>query len=145
MRNVCLILFLILWSAVGFCQARISFDTTLFDFGDIHQTSGVIIGKFLFTNTGTEPLIIDKAYSTGGILTVTDYPKDTISINASGVIFFMCSVEATSTESLFNKSITVSSNATPSMHFLLVKGKIMPRKSEPSEEQDIRNGIEKKK
>ncbi len=133
-----------LWSALGFSQARMSFDTTLIDFGDIQQTSGVIKGKFLFTNTGTEPLIIYKAYSSGGILMVTDYPKDTISINESGVIFFMCSVQATSTESLFNKSIAVSSNATPSMQVLLVKGKMMPRKSEPSEEKNVRNIIEKK-
>ena len=130
MRNVCLILFLILWSAVGFCQARISFDTTLFDFGDIHQTSGVIKGEFRFTNTGTEPLIIYKAHSSGGILTVTDYPKDTISINATGVISFMCSIQAHSTKSFFTKSITVISNATPSMQVLLVKGEIVPHKSE---------------
>ena len=144
MKNICFIFFLMLWSAVGFSQARISFDTTLINFGDIQQTSGVIKGKFLFTNTGTEPLIIYKAYSSGGILMVTDYPKDTISINESGVIFFMCSVQATSTESLFNKSITVCSNATPSMQVLLVKGKIMLLKSEPSEENDVQNIIEKK-
>lgn len=137
MRNVCLILFLILWSAVGFCQARISFDTTLFDFGDIHQTSGVIKGKFLFTNTGTEPLIIDKAYSTGGILTVTDYPKDTISINATGVISFMCSIQSDSIKTSFNKSITVTSNTTPSLHVLIVKGAIIPRKMEMSGEKDL--------
>jgi hypothetical protein len=128
MKNILLIFLLMLWSAVGFGQAKIIFDTTLFDFGDIHQTSEVIKGKFPFTNTGTEPLVIHKAYSSGGILTVTDYPKDTISINGSGVISFMISIQSESIKSSFNKSIAVTSNTTPSFHVLLVKGAIMPRK-----------------
>ena len=130
MKKTCLILFLMLWSAVVFCQAKISFDTTLYDFGAIHKKPGVIRGEFRFTNTGTEPLIIYKAHSSGGMLTVTDYPKDTIPIHGNGVISFMCSIQAHSTKSFFTKSITVISNATPSMQVLLVKGEIVPHKSE---------------
>ena len=136
MKNILLIFSLMLWSAVSFGQAKITFDTTLFDFGDIHQTPGVIKGKFPFTNTGTEPLVIYKAYSSGGILTVTDYPKDTISINESGFIYFMISIQSDCINTYFNKSIIVTSNTTPAFHVLLVKGAIMPRKMEKSGEKD---------
>lgn len=46
-------------------NSMVEFDTILYDFGNLYSTAPVD-GKFVFTSTGTEPLIIDHVQTTCG-------------------------------------------------------------------------------
>lgn len=46
-------------------NAMIAFEQTVYDFGDLYSTNPVD-GKFVFTSTGTEPLVIERVQTTCG-------------------------------------------------------------------------------
>ena len=51
--------------------ASISFKETVHDFGDIKEADGNVIHKFEFTNTGSEPLIVQNVTPSCGCTTPT--------------------------------------------------------------------------
>ena len=67
-------------------QAIIQFDTTIYDFGTITQSSERLTAKYWFTNVGNEPLIIDRVQTSGGGLATKELPKDAIMPGKCGMI-----------------------------------------------------------
>lgn len=52
------IFLLILFDLLG--SAKITFDKTIFDFGEIKEEDGIVDGIFILTNSGDEPLVLQK-------------------------------------------------------------------------------------
>ena len=120
-----------LFAAQGFGQgpekkdspsgAEITFEQTVHDFGTL-VFKGVAECEFVFTNTGTEPLIIQSCPSTCGC-TVPTCPKDKpIKPGEKGSI--RVKYNNTNIPGGFNKQFTVVSNAKNSPISVTIKGEV---------------------
>ena len=101
-------------------NAKMSFETTIVDYGTIQQKSEPL-RTVKFTNTGTEPLIIKSAHGSCGC-TVPVWPKDPIMPGESNVIEVRYD---TNRVGKINKSITITTNEGPDKHILQVVGEVM--------------------
>lgn len=100
--------------------AKISFKEEVIDYGTIEKGADGI-RKFEFTNTGTEPLIVSRVYSTCGC-TVPKKPKEPIAPGDSGIIEVKYDTKRVGP---IRKTITVYSNASQVPHPLKIKGTIV--------------------
>ncbi|MBK8079498.1 MAG: DUF1573 domain-containing protein [Saprospiraceae bacterium] len=106
-------------------NAKLSFETTIVDYGTIAQKSEPLI-TVKFTNTGTEPLIIKSAHGSCGC-TVPVWPKDPILPGQSNVIEVRYD---TNRVGKINKSITITTNEGPDKHILQVVGEVLKAEEE---------------
>jgi hypothetical protein len=86
-------------------KAEIKFDKTDYDLGKIAMGSNTF--EFVFTNTGTEPLVLSNV-APGCGCTKADWPKEPIAKGKKGVIKTTYNAGAPGT---FTKNISVYSNA----------------------------------
>ena len=102
-------------------NSTIDFESRVVDYGTIdHNSDGA--RKFVFTNNGTEPLIIKKAKGSCGC-TVPTWPKEPIS---PGVTAEIGVKYATSRVGKFTKTITLTTNADKKPVILTIKGEVNP-------------------
>lgn len=102
--------------------AGMNFTSDVIDYGTIeHKADGA--REFVFTNNGTEPLVIMNAQGSCGC-TVPSYTKEPIAPGATGVIGVKYD---TNRPGPFTKTITLTSNSkeTPSK-VLTIKGNVKP-------------------
>ena len=86
--------------------AEISFDKETHDYGVMKQhANGECV--FVFTNTGTEPLIISNAKGSCGC-TVPSWPREPIAPGATGELKVKYDTKRIG---MINKSVTIQSNA----------------------------------
>ena len=101
---------------------EISFEKELIDMGTYNQYDDESSRcEFKFTNTGKEPLIIEKAKGSCGC-TVPEWPKEPIAPGETAVMKINYDEKRVGS---FNKSITITSNAKNSTTILKVKGKVI--------------------
>ena len=105
-------------------KAAISFDNENHNFGTFKEEKGVVSHKFMFTNTGGEPLIINKVRASCGC-TATDYTKSPVSPGGKG--FVKAAYNPRNRPGKFNKSVTVTSNAETPTKILRISGVVTPR------------------
>lgn len=86
-------------------QAKLTFDSTIVNFGQIVQGT-YFFENIWFTNTGKEPLIISRA-STGDGGSYADWPKEPIAVGQRGAIRFRYDTQRIG---VFNRSIYVTYN-----------------------------------
>jgi len=98
---------------------EISFDKIVHDYGTITQGSDATC-EFKFTNTGKEPLIVQKPISSCGC-TVPTWPQEPILPGKSDIIKVTYS---THNVGPINKTITVNSNAKTARVVLSIKGTV---------------------
>jgi len=98
---------------------EISFDKTVHDYGTVVQGSDATC-EFKFTNTGKEPLILQKPVSSCGC-TVPTWPQEPVLPGKSDVIKV---TYATHNVGPINKTITVNSNAKTARVVLSIKGTV---------------------
>ena len=98
----------------------IVFESETIDYGTVAYKSD---GKreFVFTNNGTEPLIIKNAQGSCGC-TVPTWPKEPIAPGAKAVIGVKY---ATDRIGAFTKTVTVTSNASETPKVLTIKGTVL--------------------
>jgi hypothetical protein len=102
-------------------NATIDFESKVVDYGTIeHNANGV--RKFVFTNNGTEPLIIKQAKGSCGC-TVPTWPKEPI---APGVTAEIGVKYSTNRVGKFTKTITLTTNASKKPVILTIKGVVNP-------------------
>ena len=103
---------------------HLQWEATVIDYGEIKKGSDPL-RKALFTNTGTEPLIIKIARGSCGC-TVPTWPKDPIAPGGTGEIM----VEFSSKGKLGpqSKTVTLTANTNPAQTFLTIKGEVAPAK-----------------
>ena len=102
-------------------KSTIDFESKVVDYGTIeHNADGA--RKFVFTNNGTEPLIIKNAKGSCGC-TVPTWPREPIAPGETGEIGVKY---ATNRVGAFTKTITLTTNASKKPVILTVKGKVNP-------------------
>ena len=128
-------MYLLLLLAVGFLGAnaqaqmevkngaQLEFEKETHDYGTVAYGSDRFC-TFEFKNTGNAPLIISKAIGSCGC-TVPTWPKEPIAPGATGKIVVKYDTER---PGVFNKTVTITSNATndPGKK-IFIKGKILPK------------------
>ena len=102
-------------------KSTIDFVSKVVDYGTIeHNADGE--RKFVFTNNGTEPLIIKNAKGSCGC-TVPTWPREPIAAGETAEIGVKY---ATNRVGAFTKTITLTTNASKKPVILTVKGKVNP-------------------
>ncbi|MEX0996156.1 MAG: DUF1573 domain-containing protein [Flavobacteriaceae bacterium] len=119
MKKLVLVLFVGLIGYATQAQAKISFEETTIDYGEIQKGSDGL-KTFKFTNTGDAPLVIEDVKSTCGC-TVPKKPKGPIQPGNSDVIEVKYD---TNRVGPIRKSISVYSNADEPIVTLSIKGTV---------------------
>ncbi|MCL2167516.1 MAG: DUF1573 domain-containing protein [Lentimicrobiaceae bacterium] len=102
---ICFVLFL---SALSlFAQPAIKFDVTTIDFGSIKEDDGKVSGKFEYTNTGDQDLLL-TGVKPGCGCTAADYTKTPVAPGEKG--FIIATYNPFNRPGSFNKSIKVTTN-----------------------------------
>ena len=100
-------------------------NAKVMDYGTIaHNADGT--RKFVFTNNGTEPLLIKNAKGSCGC-TVPTWPREAIAPGATAEIGVKY---ATNRVGKFTKTITLTTNASKKPVILTVKGEVNPAPKE---------------
>ena len=117
---------------------EIEFEKIVHDYGDVpYNGNGEC--EFRFTNTGTEPLLVQKPKSSCGC-TIPSWPNEPILPGESDVIKV---TYRTNRPGNINKTITVTSNAIDNPTVVLrIKGRVLDQTSEalPEKKNDFGNG-----
>lgn len=123
----------LLGSALFGQSGSFKFAEESFDFGTISEGTQAT-HEFTFTNTGTTPIVISNVRASCGC-TTPDWTKDSIPPGGTGVI--KASYNSKGRPGVFNKSITITSNAAESQKVLYIKGVVdkAQAKQEYSEEE----------
>ncbi len=131
-RNIFLLCVLFFFScAVSVAQtAKIEFKENTYDFGKVPEEGGNISHQFVFTNTGSAPVII-QGVSTSCGCTASEWSSDPVLPGKTGHI--TATYSPMGRPRGFVKSLTVRSNAEPSTHALFIKGYVIPRVPKPEE------------
>ena len=102
-------------------NATIDFESKVVDYGQIaHKSSGA--RKFVFTNNGSDPLIIKNAKGSCGC-TVPTWPREPIAPGTTSEIGVNYDTKRTGP---FTKTITLTTNASKSPVILTIKGNVSP-------------------
>lgn len=100
----------------------LSFDSYEHDFGVIDE-GDVVTHTFTFTNTGAEPLILDKCKGSCGC-TVPQCPKEPIAPGTSGTIEVKFNSKGKKNSQ--TKKVTVTANTDPAQTILTIKAQVTP-------------------
>ena len=105
---------------------EIEFEQVVHDYGDVpYNGNGEC--EFRFTNTGTEPLLVQKPKSSCGC-TIPSWPNEPILPGESDVIKV---TYRTNRAGNINKTVTVTSNAVKNSTVVLrIKGRVLEQPSE---------------
>lgn len=109
-------------------EPAIKFTETAFDFGTIAEKGGPVKHEFVFTNTGSAPLMILTASASCGC-TRPEFPKKPVSAGKSGKIKVTFLPDGRPGE--FTKTVTVKTNAKDKKQkkvTLKIKGFVNPAK-----------------
>ena len=140
-----LICFVLFFSAISlFAQPAIQFDKTTYDFGNIKEEGGKTTGKFEFTNTGNQDLLITSVKPGCGC-TAADYTKTPVPPGGRG--FINATYDPYNRPGGFNKSIKVTTNepkfnddANAAPYMIYIKGNVEKRAPTVFETAGYKNG-----
>ena len=117
---------------------QIEFEKLVHDYGDVpYNGNGEC--EFRFTNTGNEPLLVQKPKSSCGC-TIPSWPKEPILPGESEVIKV---TYRTNRVGNINKTVTVTSNAVDNPTVVLrIKGRVLeqPTEAMPEKKDDFGTG-----
>lgn len=105
-------------------NASISFDKTVHDFGDIKEAEGVVNHKFEFTNTGNEPLIVQRVTASCGC-TTPSWTKEPVMPGEKGYV--AAAYNPAHRPGKFDKSITVQTNSSNPTMRLRITGNVIAK------------------
>ncbi len=106
------------------------FVETDHDFGEIKEVDGPATYEFVFENTGNQPIIISRVKASCGC-TTPGWSKEPVLPGEKG--FIKAQYNPRNRPGTFRKTLTVTSNADPSVLYLYIKGKVIPRIKTPEE------------
>ncbi|CAN5409780.1 hypothetical protein BH23BAC1_BH23BAC1_35310 [soil metagenome] len=120
-----LFLLLTLLSISAYSQAKIEFQKSDHDFGNVSEGT-LASHDFVFTNTGNEPLLISSVKASCGC-TTPYWTKDPVLPGKQGKI--TASYDSKGRPGAFNKSVSVSSNAEVGNSTLFIKGVVINKEN----------------
>ncbi len=105
-------------------ETTIKFENSVHNFETIKEADGIQTYQFKFTNTGKKPLIINNVKASCGC-TTPEWTKAPIAAHKNG--FIKVSFDPINRPGPFNKSVTITSNASNSPTKLIIKGIVKER------------------
>ncbi len=105
-------------------NATIAFDKRDHDFGKFKEEDGKVSHEFAFTNTGSEPIIINRVAASCGC-TATSWTKEPIVPGGKGYV--KAEYNPRNRPGRFNKTVAVFTNAEPRTVILRIMGDVVPR------------------
>lgn len=126
MKKMLIISFLAAYALAAAAQnatPKISFKTSIYNYGKIKEDDGVANYSFEFTNTGNAPLIIQRVTSSCGC-TSPKWPKEPIAPGKGGKI--SVGYNPAGRPGPFAKTVTIYSNAETPTVILQIKGEVIP-------------------
>lgn len=127
MKKILIMLAGILVYTLGIAQekeATISWENTVIDLGTFKEEDGVQTVKYNFTNTGNSPLFLTNVRAGCGC-TTPEWTRDPIQPGESG--FVKIAYNPRNRPGTFNRSATVTTNATQPTTVLRIKGNVIGR------------------
>lgn len=102
----------------------ISFDKEIHDFGKIQEEKGNVSHKFVFTNTGAAPLIIQNVKTSCGCASPV-WIREPVKPGEKG--FVNVTFDPKNRPGIFTKNINVTTNAEKALTRLKITGEVIPR------------------
>jgi len=130
MKKSVFLLMSMLLSAAAYSQPAMQLSTSEHDFGQFKEEAGRQTYNFEVRNSGDAPLVIQNITASCGC-TTPDWTKSPIPPKGSGVITAI--YDPTNRPGVFNKTLTVYSNAKPEVVVLVIKGEVIPREKKIEE------------
>lgn len=118
-------------------QPTISFEKDVHDFGKINEEDGKVSVKFQFVNTGAKPLLIKNVRASCGC-TTPNWTKKPVLPGEKG--FVSAVYNPANRPGIFQKTVTVNSNAKNSTVILKIKGEVVARKKTITDKYPHRMG-----
>lgn len=118
-------------------QPVISFEKTTHDFGKINEADGRVTTVFEFKNEGMEPLILTNVKASCGC-TTPKYTREPIEPGNTGQI--TVTYNPNGRPGRFQKTVTVTSNATEPTLRLYIKGEVIPKPAQPKDKYPVNMG-----
>lgn len=118
--------------------SSIHFDSSQHNFGSINEAGGAVHHDFIFTNKGTDPLVVTNVRSGGGIA-VLRWTRSPVLPGDSGSI--TVEFNPVNMPGRFNRSITVSATGNPPSATLRLLGEVIPRERGPEELYPYETGL----
>ncbi|ELR70465.1 hypothetical protein C900_03719 [Fulvivirga imtechensis AK7] len=107
------------------------FSEKTFDFGTVKEEDGPIIHEFSFINKGLKPIKITGVKASCGC-TTPDWTKETVNPGETGYI--QAQYNPRNRPGAFNKSLTVTTDASNTPMRLYIKGNVVPKPKSVEEE-----------
>ena len=118
-------------------QPVITFEKTEHDFGKIHEEDGRVTVIFTFKNEGMSPLLLSNVRASCGC-TTPDWPKEPIEPGKTGSI--KVTYNPNGRPGRFQKTVTITSNATEPTTKVYIKGEVIPKPAKPVNKYTVEVG-----
>ena len=118
-------------------QAVITFEKTDHDFGKINEADGRVTTVFTFKNEGMEPLVLSNVRASCGC-TTPKWPRQPIEPGQTGEI--TVTYNPNGRPGRFNKTVTITSNATEPTTRVTIKGEVIPKPAKPVDKYPVKMG-----
>jgi len=115
----------------------ITFEKTEHDFGKINEDGGRVSVVFAFKNEGMSPLVLSNVRASCGCTTPT-WTKEPIEPGQSGSI--TVTYNPNGRPGRFQKTVTITSNATEPTTKVYIKGEVIPKSAQPVNKYTIAVG-----
>ena len=115
----------------------ITFSKTTHDFGKINEADGRVTTIFEFTNEGMVPLVLTNVKASCGC-TTPKWTHEPIEPGAKGNI--TVTYNPNGRPGRFQKTITVTSNATEATTKLYIKGEVIPKPVSTTDQYPVQMG-----
>ena len=118
-------------------EAVITFDKTTHDFGKINEADGRVTTVFEFKNEGMIPLVLTNVRASCGC-TTPKWTREPIEPGKTGQI--TVTYNPNGRPGRFQKTVTVTSNATEATTRLYIKGEVIPKPAQPVDKYPVKMG-----
>lgn len=115
----------------------ITFEKTTHDFGKINEIDGRVTTVFSFKNEGMVPLVLSEVRASCGC-TTPKWTREPVEPGQTGAI--TVTYNPNGRPGRFQKTITVTSNADPSVSKLYIKGEVIPKSATPVDRYSVKIG-----
>ena len=118
-------------------QPVITFEKTEHDFGKINEADGRVSTVFEFKNEGMTPLVLSNVRASCGCTTPT-WTKEPIEPGQTGSI--TVTYNPNGRPGRFQKTVTITSNATEPTKRVYIKGEVIPKQAKPENQFKVSVG-----
>ncbi len=136
-RTIITTLFSFLAAIIVAQQPMLEFKELKHDFGTIAEDGGKVSHTFEFTNTGATPLVISNVRASCGC-TTPNWTKEPVEPGQKGIV--TATYNPMGRPGGFNKTITVTSNASNETVRLTISGNVTPKQNKVVEKYAIKVG-----